>query len=46
MSGSGKNIWFGTDQFYFLSKEMSGDFILRATTRFTGDGVGPHGKIG
>jgi hypothetical protein len=29
LSGSGSNIWFGTDSFSFLSKKMDGDFILQ-----------------
>lgn len=46
MTGAGENIWFDSDEFLFLSKEVEGDFILRARVRFTGDGVNPHRKIG
>lgn len=46
LSGSGYNIWFGTDTFSFLSKKMSGDFILQTQLRFLGDGHEPHRKAG
>ncbi|MGF7140425.1 TolB family protein [Roseimarinus sediminis] len=46
LSGAGKNIWDQEDEFFFLSKEIDGDFILRASLKFEGDGVNPHRKIG
>ena len=46
LSGAGKNMWFGRDEFHFAWKQVEGDFILRATIRFVGEGVDPHRKIG
>jgi len=33
LTGSGNNIWFGSDQFHFAWKKMKGDFILNADVR-------------
>ncbi len=46
IEGSGTNMWFGHDEFHFLWKRLSGDFILRARVRFIGEGVELHRKIG
>jgi TolB protein len=46
IQGSGKNIWFDSDQFHYLWKKVSGDFILTAKVEFIGKGVEPHRKIG
>ncbi len=46
LSGAGENIWFDEDQFQFLYKKIKGDFIIRATAKFIGDGVAGHRKIG
>jgi len=48
LAGGGYNIWFNRDEFHFLYKKMSGDFILTADFEFTGDTVGAvgHRKIG
>jgi TolB protein len=46
IGGSGKNMWFKQDDFHFVCKKMSGDFILTAQFRFMGDGVDPHRKVG
>jgi regulation of enolase protein 1 (concanavalin A-like superfamily) len=46
IEGSGKNIWFDSDQFHYLWKKVSGDFILTAKIEFVGKGVEPHRKIG
>jgi len=46
LSGSGSNIWFGQDSFSFLSKKMSGDFILQTQVRFISEGHEPHRKAG
>jgi TolB protein len=46
LKGSGYNIWFNRDEFQFLYKKISGDFILTANFEFVGgEGVG-HRKIG
>ncbi len=46
LSGSGSNIWYGRDSFSFLSKRMTGDFILQTQVRFIGEGHEPHRKAG
>lgn len=46
LQGSGKNIWFGEDEFQFLYKKLKGDFILTAQVKFIGKGVDPHRKVG
>lgn len=46
LSGAGINMWYDTDQFHFAWKKIKGDFIVRATVQFVGEGVDPHRKIG
>jgi TolB protein len=46
IEGAGINMWFDTDEFHFLWKKISGDFILRAQVEFIGEGVEAHRKIG
>ncbi|MEO8404251.1 MAG: biopolymer transporter TolR [Chitinophagaceae bacterium] len=46
MSGAGKNIWTNLDQFQFAWKKIKGDFIIKATAHFIGNGVAGHRKIG
>lgn len=46
ITGSGANMWDGTDAFHFVWKRMSGDFLIRAHTEFLGEGVDPHRKMG
>lgn len=46
VTGSGINMWSGSDQFQFLYKSIQGDFILRARVKFVGEGVNQHRKIG
>ena len=48
LAGGGYNIWFNRDEFHFLYKKISGDFILTADFDFTGDTVNAvgHRKIG
>lgn len=46
LKGSGQNMWFDQDQFHYLYKEISGDFILRTRAAFVGEGVEPHRKMG
>lgn len=46
LSGAGTNMWMGSDQFQFLWKKLSGDFILRARVQFIGAGKNEHRKIG
>lgn len=44
--GSGTNMWTDRDEFRFVWKKMTGDFILRTRANFMGEGVEPHRKIG
>ena len=46
ISGSGQNMWGDHDDFHFVWKRMTGNFILSARTRFVGAGVEAHRKIG
>jgi len=47
IKGSGYNIWFNRDEFQYLYKKMTGDFILTANFEFLGDhGKDGHRKIG
>jgi Tol biopolymer transport system component len=46
VSGSGYNVWFDHDEFHFVWKRLSGDFIVRASARFPEQGVDPHRKLG
>lgn len=44
LSGSGENMWFGSDNFQFVWKQMSGDLSLTADIRFVGTGGNNHRK--
>lgn len=46
LKGSGYNIWNERDEFFFLSKPVSGDYLFSARIEFTGTGVDPHRKAG
>jgi TolB protein len=46
VSGSGYNVWFDHDEFHFVWKRISGDFVVRANGRFVGQGMDPHRKLG
>jgi len=46
ISGSGQNMWGDHDDFQFVWKRISGDFILSTRARFIGAGVEEHRKIG
>jgi TolB protein len=46
LEGSGVNMWANSDQFNFLWKKITGDFMITATVRFIGKGVNEHRKIG
>jgi TolB protein len=48
ITGAGSNIWFNRDEFQFVYKKISGNFIVTADFAFTGDtnnAVG-HRKVG
>lgn len=46
LSAAGTNMWAARDEFQFVSRPLSGDFILQARVRFAGKGVDPHRKAG
>jgi Tol biopolymer transport system component len=46
IAGSGQNMWGDHDDFHFVWKRMTGNFILSARARFVGRGVEAHRKIG
>jgi Tol biopolymer transport system component len=46
VEGSGQNMWNDRDDFHFLSKRLTGNFILSARARFIGAGVEAHRKLG
>ncbi|MGN6802481.1 MAG: TolB family protein [Ginsengibacter sp.] len=46
VSGSGSNIWFTNDEFHYVYKKMSGNFILHARGKFSGTGGEEHRKFG
>jgi TolB protein len=46
LKGSGYNIWFEKDEFYFLFNKIKGDFILTANFVFPGEGKNHHRKTG
>jgi Tol biopolymer transport system component len=43
---TGANMWYERDEFHFVWKRMTGDFILTAEAAFLGEGVDPHRKLG
>lgn len=44
LTGSGDNMWFGSDAFHFLFTKVSGDVSLSADIAFNGTGGNPHRK--
>jgi TolB protein len=46
LAGSGQNMWGDHDDFHFVWKRMTGNFILSARARFIGKAGDPHRKIG
>ena len=46
LAGSGRNMWNDRDDFHFVWKRMTGNFILSTRARFIGAGVEEHRKIG
>jgi len=46
LSGAGYNLWFARDEFYFVSQQVEGDFIISTNMKFLGEGVNAHRKIG
>jgi len=46
IAGSGQNMWDRRDDFHFVWKRISGNFIVSARARFLGTGGEEHRKIG
>jgi hypothetical protein len=46
LAGAGSNMWFAEDQFQFVWKKLSGDFVLRTRAELVGEGVDAHRKFG
>jgi len=46
ISGSGQNMWENRDDFHFVWKRITGNFILSAYVNFIGPNVEQHRKIG
>ncbi|HEY6806365.1 MAG TPA: hypothetical protein VI306_22490 [Pyrinomonadaceae bacterium] len=46
ITGSGTNMWMGSDEFHVVWKKMKGNFLLTTRAQFVGKGVDPHRKIG
>ena len=46
LAAGGVNMWAQRDEFQFVWKRMTGDFILQARVQFLGQGTEPHRKAG
>jgi TolB protein len=46
LTAAGTNMWAQRDEFHFLWKRLSGDFILQTRVELIGKGVDPHRKAG
>lgn len=46
IAGSGQNMWGDHDDFHFVWKRLTGNFILSTRARFVGKGVEEHRKLG
>ena len=46
LTSAGANIWGDHDDFHFVWKRMTGDFIVTTRAEFVGAGVNPHRKLG
>ena len=46
ISGAGYNIWADHDEFQFVWKKMTGDFIVQTRAEFLGTWVNYHRKVG
>jgi len=44
VTGSGTNMWFGSDEFQFVWTQVNGDIRLSAHAAFLGDGADEHRK--
>lgn len=46
IAGAGANIWNDHDDFHFVWKQLTGDFIVTMQAEFVGQGVNAHRKLG
>jgi len=46
ITGAGYNVWADHDEFQYVYKKMTGDFILYTRAEFLGTWVGYHRKVG
>src|SRR6188508_430600 len=46
LAAGGVNMWAQRDEFHFVWKRMTGDFILQARVELLAKGVDPHRKAG
>jgi TolB protein len=46
ITGAGANIWGDHDDFHFVWRRLSGNFIVTMRAGFIGAGVNPHRKLG
>ncbi|HEX8236082.1 MAG TPA: DUF5050 domain-containing protein [Abditibacteriaceae bacterium] len=46
IAGAGTNMWLDSDQFHFVWKRLTGNFIVQAQADFVGQGVDEHRKLG
>jgi hypothetical protein len=46
IAGSGQNMWGDHDDFHFVWKRMTGNFILSTRAHFVGAGIEAHRKLG
>jgi len=44
LSGSGTNMWFDSDQFHYVWKQIGGDVTIEADIAWIGEGVDAHRK--
>src|SRR3954465_6946885 len=46
IDGSGQNMWAAHEDFHFVWKRLSGNFIVSMRARFVGKGIESHRKVG
>src|SRR4029453_10734141 len=46
IAAAGTNMWAQRDEFHFVWKRMTGDFMLQARVQMLGTGVEAHRKVG
>jgi Tol biopolymer transport system component len=46
VAGAGRNMWGAEDDFHFVWKRLTGNFILSTRASFVDKGVEPHRKLG